>query len=247
LRCKIAASLTPAFHLANEQRVRATGHLSFSAQSAQFHLLVRDLELLSYTVPTKERPAPQYATPPTERSIAPEWLRAIRRRAEAAEPTQLRPAELPDWIKALAPPGASFPTHQGTPAQWGKQRAEGALEPELLLDWSGAAELTRLESDEQLLTNLLHLLDRSEHEDVELTAEVLAQLSGSEEREASPPSPSILPRLPVEQADAPASVSAITPTSTRSFPRALGILFLAIVEVLAIVGLYLLARFFWAQ
>ena len=46
LRCKLAPNVILNFDLAEGQQVRATGHLSFSSQSARFHLRVHDLEAL---------------------------------------------------------------------------------------------------------------------------------------------------------------------------------------------------------
>ena len=42
LRCKLAPDLEPGFVLQDGQWVRATGHLNFSSQSAQFHLMALD-------------------------------------------------------------------------------------------------------------------------------------------------------------------------------------------------------------
>jgi hypothetical protein len=165
LRCKVAPELEPDFTLEEGQWVRTTGHLSFSSQSARFHLLARDLELLSDTAPPRLGMDPKRAVTPAGRGAVPNWLSEIQRRA-AAE--RLAPAEVPDWVQAMAP--AELGDRDGEEGgSWGRQRVEtltgGADAPELAI-----------QGDETWWSNLIAALDRSETEDVELTPEVLAQL-----------------------------------------------------------------------
>ena len=187
LRCKVAPSVESAFDLADGQEVRATGHLSFSAQSARFHLLVRDLELLSLTTLPEKTTTPRHILASRKRSATPDWLVAVQRRAQAAAPVQLAPADIPLWVQEMAPPEVASPQVQRVDVRWGKQRAETAIEDEMASDEAGVTAFTRLDSDEQLLKYLLEVLERSENEDVELTAEVLAQFNSPDERDAGSP------------------------------------------------------------
>jgi len=187
LRCKVAPSVESDFDLADGQEVRATGHLSFSAQSARFHLLVRDLELLSLTTLPEKTTTPRHILASRERSATPDWLVAVQRRAQAAAPVQLTPADIPLWVQEMAPPEVASPQAQRVDVRWGKQRAETAIEDEMPSDEAEMTAFTGLDSDEQLLKHLLEVLERSENEDVELTAEVLAQFNSLDERDAGSP------------------------------------------------------------
>lgn len=192
LRCKVAPSVVTSFKLSEGQQVRATGHLSFSAQSAQFHLVVRDLEPLSYPdLPELDTPPPK-TTAPSERTLIPDWLQAIQRRAQATAASQLEMADIPDWVQALAPPGATQLSSPKMEFSWGKERVAAILEPDP--DLLQPPELTRLEENEQLLAHLMDMLERSESEDLELTPELLGQFSsapGGEKAQAPPPEPPI--------------------------------------------------------
>jgi hypothetical protein len=98
----------------------------------------------------------------------------------------------------MAPPEVASPQIQRVDVRWGKQRAEIAIEGEMPLDEAGMAAFTRLGSDEQLMTHLLEALERSENEDVELTAEVLAQFNSPDERDADSSTEMVEPETPTD-------------------------------------------------
>ena len=110
LRCKVAPRLECPFELADGQQVRATGHLHFSAQSAQFHMLVRDLELLvaddeeqepAVVVETKSTGQPERDEPATGDDWA-GWNPDPQ--PGQTNPLHLELADIPEWVYALAPP-----------------------------------------------------------------------------------------------------------------------------------------------
>ena len=182
LRCKVAPDVTPSFDLVDGQEVRATGHLSFSSQSARFHLLVRDLELLPKAAPLEQASAPRTLLETRERTVTPGWLKAVQRRARAAEPAQLVPGDLPSWVQELAPPEVSKSSSRRVGDQWGSHRAKTALETAISFAEIDTAQIAGPDRDDPHLPGLLEVLDQSEHEDIELTAEVLARLGGAKER-----------------------------------------------------------------
>lgn len=185
LRCKVAPDVTPSFDLVDGLEVRATGHLSFSSQSARFHLLVRDLELLPEATLQEKPPAPRTLLEARERTTTPDWLMAVQRRARAAESAQLVPGDIPSWVQELAPPEVSKSGERGVSDHWGSHRAKTALETASSFPEIDTAQITGPDRDDPLLTGLLEVLDQSEHEDIELTAEVLARLGGANKRVAS--------------------------------------------------------------
>ena len=195
LRCKVSPSVDLSFELTEGEQVRATGHLSFSSQSAQFHLLVRDMELLE-----GEGNGPQRLPMPTDRKVVPDWLTGVQRRAESAPPPLL-PADIPDWVQALAPE-----EERDSIAQWGEQRMAAVLQAPAEVEVEAEVEA----QDEELFSYLLEALERSEHEDIELTAEELSQFSASPTVEptepVAPPPPKVKDQKeqPLPPAAAPA-------------------------------------------
>ena len=249
LRCKVAPSVESAFDLADGQEVRATGHLSFSAQSARFHLLVRDLELLSLTTLPEKTTTPRHILASRKRSATPDWLVAVQRRAQAAAPVQLAPADIPLWVQEMAPPEVASPQVQRVDVRWGKQRAETAIEDEMSSDEAGMTAFTRLDSDEQLLKHLLEVLERSENEDVELTAEVLAQFSSPDRQGADGPTEMVEPETPTDPVMAaeppellrfpssPPPLLATTPVKWHDRPLWIVVLFLGLGTIIILFSL----------
>jgi hypothetical protein len=216
LRCKIAPDLEPSFVMQEGQWVRATGHLSFSSQSAQFHLLARDLELLSDVAPARLGMAPQ------REQAVPGWLAEVQRRAGAAADL-LAPAEIPEWVRGMAPREVLTGDEESR-APWGRQRVEAYLsQPD-------APEITHSQN-EGLWSQLLEALERSDHEDVELTAETLARFrthaagEGGRERQSSEPQPS----------PAPAEASQGEPDSLLTRPYEQLFLLLILAMILAVI------------
>jgi len=191
LRCKVAPSVELQFELKEGQHVRATGFLNFSSQSVQYHLLSRDLELLKEVLePAEDKPAAEPGLP-AERPSTPDWLSGIQKRAQAA-PESLAPGNIPDWVKEMAPPEAIPPLVEGTNVLWGRQRAEAASQPPVEIK---APEPPRLDDDKDVLDYLLQALERSEQEDVELTAELLARFRSHPNSEAN----AVLPAPPEKE------------------------------------------------
>jgi len=176
LRCKVSPSVELDFELTEGQQVRATGFLNFSSQAAQYHLICRDLELAKETprAEGESEAVVEETVSLDEEHLSPDWLLGIQKRAQVA-PEQVTLAEIPDWVKALAPPEAQTPEVEGANVLWGRQRVEAALKPPVELE---VPEPPRLDEDEELLDYLLEALERSEHEDVELTADLFAQFRG---------------------------------------------------------------------
>lgn len=180
LCCKIAPSVEPDFILTEGQRVRATGHMSFSSQSARYHLVIREVELLK---DAELKPPSADLRPPNE--ILTATYPPDGRQSVLTAPVQLALAEIPDWVYALAPPEI-----RSTGPTWGTERAEVAIQErwdESTTNDYRSASLKKLKENEQLMTFLLEALDRSEHEDVELTAEVMARYQGVMPGETPPP------------------------------------------------------------
>jgi hypothetical protein len=168
LFCKVAPRVECPFELAEGQQVRATGHLSFSSQSARYHLLVRDLELLDSA---KElEPAGDVEVEPNkeperdEAASGDDWA-GWNPNPQTGQATalHLELADIPEWVYALAPPEAR------PAAGWGERRARAAVEAEQA---AANAEEPAADSDgdDELMSFLLAALDRSEDEDVDLSA-----------------------------------------------------------------------------
>lgn len=212
LRCKVAPNVELSFQLKEGQQIRATGFLNFSSQSAQYHLLCRELELEQESPAAADTQTVTSTAPPAEERLTPDWLVGIQKRAQAA-PEQLAPGEIPDWVKELAPPEAQAPAVEGTNVLWGRQRAEAALQPPVELE---VPEPPRLDEDDELLDHLLAALELSEEQDVELTAEWLARYSKQPE-----PEPSLEPETEPELSILPSQVPITqSPLATRPLATA---------------------------
>jgi hypothetical protein len=231
LRCKIAPDLEPSFVLQEGQWVRATGHLSFSSQSAQFHLLARDLELLSDVAPARLGMAPKRAPAPAGLEVVPGWLAEVQRRAGAAADL-LAPAEIPEWVQAMAPPEL-WTDDEASRAPWGRQRVE------TFLNQPDVPEIAAAESDE-VWSQLLAALERSDHEDVELTAETLASFRAHAGGEADQ-EPRTLEPEPVAPA-AEASQKELDAILTRPYGQLFLLLILAMILAVIFFLIYSLSQ-----
>ncbi|MCI0398451.1 MAG: hypothetical protein L0332_04575 [Chloroflexi bacterium] len=87
LRCQLSERAASEAWLKEGDRVRAGGHLAFDSQRADYYLLARDVELL--------------VEPGEDLAPAVPILEDIKKRSEAAN---LAPAELPEWVRQIAPP-----------------------------------------------------------------------------------------------------------------------------------------------
>lgn len=165
LRCKVAPGTEFNFRLAEGQIVRATGHMCFSSQSAQFHLFVRDLELLQE---------------PAESTLAVSVMRQqeeqapIVKRKNASllsKPVKQALGDIPDWVFSIAPV-------EMQDFSWGTGRVRSALDQKVAARQDPEDEqvlAARFKQNESLLAFLLDSLEKSEHEDIILTTEMLSQ------------------------------------------------------------------------
>lgn len=146
LQCQLSNNIVSEALLQDEQMVRAGGHLSFDAQKARYFLLARSIDVITEKAPTN-RP-----------SLSP-ILDDLRMRADTANIIR---AELPSWVKQLAPP---------------EVQAELGLIEE---DWDEAetdlsviaSETPSGELSEEMVSYLSQAIDGDD--DVELTPEMLA-------------------------------------------------------------------------
>jgi hypothetical protein len=151
LNCRLSSRVTPETPFNEGDTIRASGHLVFDPRQATYYLIARDIELL------RERPAGQPSLTPI--------LDDVRKRAAAAS---LAPADLPRWVKEIAPP---------------EIRSELGLQPVGLEEIAPADEAGESEGEAketagispELITFLSKAMDSEE--EVELTPEVIADLS----------------------------------------------------------------------
>ena len=140
--------------------VRAGGHLVFDSHKARYFLLARDVELVSLPAIEFSPPSEPYANgngvhKTLGRQALTPILADIKRRAEAAS---LEEAEVPYWVKKLAPP---------------EIREELAQLESVTITTAVSPQPAPL--DDKLLSALSQAMDSDE--EVELTPEMLAQLA----------------------------------------------------------------------
>jgi len=87
LRCLLSARAAESITLVKGSEIRAGGHLAFDPTRADYFLFARDIELMPHEAARVS-------------SLA-AIIRDFNMRSEAAG---LTPAELPDWVKRMAPP-----------------------------------------------------------------------------------------------------------------------------------------------
>jgi len=149
LRCQLQLRQTETIPFREGDQVRLGGHLAFDTQEADYFLMARDVERIgeeSVAAPL----AGEVASISDQESLR-EALSAIKKRSEVA---QLAPAELPVWVRKMAPPGVETEAPEAAPESETTPDA-AALDNEELVAFLSQA----MESDEE----------------VELTPEVLAE------------------------------------------------------------------------
>jgi hypothetical protein len=152
LQCRLTQRLAEEVLLKNGDTVRAGGHLAFDVQSAQYYLLARAIEVEPGMVASRRQMAPILAD--------------IRKRADVAA---LVRAELPPWVKRLAPPEVQAELalmEQG-------QTATASGEPEIEREGGASGSAASISQDEEMIAFLSAAMDRED--EVELTPDVLAQ------------------------------------------------------------------------
>jgi hypothetical protein len=159
LRCRLMARKARQVQFEEGQLVRATGHLAFDPTRVDYYLAARDLEVI---------PEARQAPPADARPI----LAEMQQRAKEAN---LAPAQLPGWVKELAPPEFrdALPATPPEPAQ-----VEEAAEVEQATAGDNGHATTETavppgSLSPQLTEFLLKAIDADE--DVELTPELIAE------------------------------------------------------------------------
>jgi hypothetical protein len=217
LPCQASDRALEALELSDGDRVRAGGHLAFDPRTAAYYLLARDVEVLP------EQPAASSALAAI--------IADIDSRAEAAN---LAPAELPEWVKRMAPSGLALdrgrpseelgelsePSAAGREAEERQATSEvGARTVEADETAHGeapGAEDRPLQYEQQ--AEMVHFLSEAmdSSEEVELTPELLARFDPTAHLdEPTPPdaaaiAPDDLADQPVQAADTPVSVEAVS-------------------------------------
>lgn len=223
LPCQASDRALDALELSDGDRVRAGGHLAFDPRSAAYYLLARDVEVLP------EQPAASSALAAI--------IADIDSRAEAAN---LAPAELPEWVKRMAPSGLALDRgrrlenlgetpERSTAGREAEERqaASGVGARTIEADEAVHGEATGagdrpLASDQQaeMVQFLSEAMDSAD--EVELTRELLARFDPTAHLdEPTPPeaiaiAPDNLADQPVQAADTPVPIEAIRDQTEQS-------------------------------
>jgi hypothetical protein len=161
VRCLLSERASTETEFKDGDKIRAGGHLAFDPQKADYYLLARDIEMLTEAEPE----------PATGSAI----LADIDRRSRE---TGLVPAELPVWVKQLAPPELMAELGIKGPIDSDEIKdAEVQVEDEI----SDESTPFELRDDETMLTMSDELIDflsmaMDSTEEIELTPEVIAHL-----------------------------------------------------------------------
>lgn len=160
IQCELSRRAAEESNLTEGTRVRAGGHLAFDSHRARYFLLARDVEQVSTPVirPTElsgQKTSGKNIQHALGRQALTPILADIKRRAEA---THLEEAQLPYWVKKLAPTEVKEELAQ--------------LEPTGTVT---AVSSTPAPLDNKLLSLLSQAIDSEE--EIELTPELLAGLA----------------------------------------------------------------------
>ncbi len=159
LHCRLSSRAATETHISDGDLIRAGGHLAFEPAHASYYLLARDIEVLSEDRPDTS-PLSQIIVDNVERSFAP----------------QLVPAEIPQWVKQLAPPEVQSELKRqapkpDTPLIFGVDRQQFASAQPNMAYPANEPALASLNDD--LIDFLSEAMDGQE--DIELTPELLAE------------------------------------------------------------------------
>ncbi len=161
VRCLLSDRAAIETKFKNGDKIRAGGHLAFDPLKADYYLLARDIEVLTEAEPKQ----------PTGSAI----IADIDRRSQE---TGLEPAELPIWVKQLAPPelmaelGISGPVEAEESPEAVEEAQQETQEDTYGYDLGD--DETMLTMSDELIEFLSKAMDSSE--EVELTPEVIAHL-----------------------------------------------------------------------
>ncbi len=210
LICRLPRQVADEMQLVGHERVRAGGQLVFDTREARYYLQARDIEVL---------PSIAASQLPDAQSLPPETRRFLAEIEQRDREMQLAPAELPPWVRQLAPPEiqaelglaslAAAPASEAVVTET-EPVTDTSLIPQEILDFLSAA----MDSDE----------------DVELTPDVVGGLApavADEDEAALTPSA-------YDEAAPPDAPQLALPTATLSSRQ------LTIIAVIALAGFLLL-------
>lgn len=154
LHCRLSPRAGTNIQISENDRARAGGHLLFDPTTASYFLIARDIEILSAIPPVKPRGE--------FKSI----LADVQKRAEA---TRLAVAELPNWVKQLAPPEVREELEDDSPLD---EEPEAPPQP-ALHELNGAVPVVPT-VDADTLSFLTQAMESTE--EIEITPEMVAKL-----------------------------------------------------------------------
>ncbi len=163
LRCRLSERASSETHLKNGYRIRAGGHLEFDSRRADYYLLARDVEII-----------------PLEQPRVSSMAAIIADHSMRSEEAGLIPAELPEWVKRMAPSGIGTEAERSnavTPESIAVQpvvSVEGVTRRQTGLLGLGHEAAAAGLSDE-LIEFLSEAMDSEE--DIELTPELVADFN----------------------------------------------------------------------
>jgi hypothetical protein len=161
VRCLLSERAAMEWDFGDGDKIRAGGHLAFDPQRADYYLLARDIEILAES---EQEPISGSAI-----------MADIDRRSEE---TGLVPAELPVWVKQLAPPELMAELGMVSPFE-SEEIQETESEEEEEVTKKPATPLLQdgdvvLNMSDELIDFLSMAMDSTE--EIELTPEVIAHL-----------------------------------------------------------------------
>ncbi|HET6444721.1 MAG TPA: hypothetical protein VFI27_09090 [candidate division Zixibacteria bacterium] len=161
VRCLLSKRASMGWDFGDGDKIRVGGHLAFDPQRADYYLLSRDIEILT-----------ESEQEPVSGSII---MADINRRSEE---TGLVPAELPVWVKQLAPP--ELMAELGITGPFDSEEIlETGVEEDDKISGRPATPLVQdgdvyLNMSDELINFLSMAMDSTE--EIELTPEVIAHL-----------------------------------------------------------------------
>lgn len=236
VRCVLSERAANEVTLQEGMKIRAGGHLTFEPRFAGYSLLVRDVEVVQPPLP-ETLPSNVSLDLLPDRAAMAAVLADIKKRSDAAQLTQ---ADLPPWVQKIAPPEvkAQMPVQKSGEEPVNAEKQAGLPAKTI----PAARPLT-----DDMMARLSAAMDADD--DVELTAEMLADLGFAEvdgdDRDSlddlpldDPLSVDLRPELPYS----PSAVSwedpeAVAPSSRRpaDYGMILLLIIFAIVAVLLVV------------
>jgi hypothetical protein len=196
LRCRLSERASQENKVKEGSRIRAGGHLAFDPQRAEYYLLARDVEVIAEAEAASAVVAPPPTRPNARTPLSP-ILDDIAKRARAAS---LTPANLPGWVKDMAPP--EMQPQLGGPVElpdnindddwqavdWEVGATNGAPPSAAAKSEPPAAPSPTAAPASDLNNELITFLSAAmdEDEDVELTSDLLAELAPQIKPEQTP-------------------------------------------------------------